>query len=166
METSKEMINELLSYVDSGSFCLEPSAGKGAVAIALKHKKDCKVDVCELSAECLKILQKHSHLYNDIYHGNFLGWINNTIVENKYDFVVAVPPYKDNCDCEHIMTMYHCVKKGGKVITFTLPYWVTGFYSNQVKFREWLSDKKYTMKLFNDDQSYLGCPKMLLIIEK
>ncbi len=163
METSKEMIDELLSYVDESSFVLEPSAGAGDVAFALSNRKNCIVDCVELNEDNFNYLQAHRAALNNVWHKNFLTQFHRP---DMYDAVVAVPPYKDNIDCEHIMHMYEQVKNGGKVVTFTLPYWVTGNFTVQKRFRKWLSDKDYTMKLFEDDKSYLACPKMLLIIRK
>ncbi len=164
MQTSIEMRMELLSHVKEGSYVLEPSAGRGYIAVEL-HKKGCKVDCIELNKENYWYLDtmNRNRWFNEVYNKDFLK-LEPAFIP-KYDYVVAVPPYKDNVDCEHIMHMYDCVKVGGKVISFTLPTWVTGMYSNQIAFRKWLADKKYTIKFF-EDESYVSCPKMLLIIEK
>lgn len=158
METSKEMILNLISQVTLGSTVLEPSAGIGKIVAALLHKR-CKVHACELNASNVEVLKNYP--INYLWHGDFLKVTPYEI----YDFVVAVPPYKDNIDCQHIMKMYDCVKKGGKVISYTLPTWITGMYSNQIAFRKWLSDKNFTIK-FHEDKSYVACPKMIITITK
>lgn len=159
-------MNELVAYVHDESYVLEPSAGTGDLAVKLVALRKCKVDCIELNKLMFKTLEglKKKGIVNRIWNGDFR--IVGSILGETYDAVVAVPPYVDNTDCDHIRMMYECIKVGGKVIAFTLPYWVTGFYTNQIQFRKWLSTKKYTIRLFEDDQSYLSCPKMLLIIEK
>lgn len=96
----------------------------------------------------------------DVVAGDFFTYYTN----QRYDYVVAVPPYRDNIDVAHIQHMLHCVKKGGKVITLTLPYWATGFHSMQRDFRMWLNNHKYTIE-FIEDESYVACPKAILVIE-
>lgn len=161
MNTSLAMINELLSHVNEGSYVLEPSAGDGSIAIRLSVNKKCKVDCIELNEYKANVLRRCGF---DTLHGDFLK--QKIFDKQVYDHAVAVPPYKDNVDCQHIIAMYDCVKPGGTVIAFTLPTWVTGMYSNQIAFRKWLSNKNYVIKIFEDEESYVSCPKMLLIIKK
>lgn len=163
MDTSNKMIDEILLYVTKGSYVLEPSAGGGKLACQLIEQKGCKVDCVELNSDCSRFLES-TGFFNKVIHGDFL---KQTFFDKEvYDFVVAVPPYKNNIDCQHIMAMYDVVKPGGKVLSFTLPYWVTGIHENQVQFRKWLSDKDFKIKFFEDDKSYVSCPKALLIIRK
>jgi hypothetical protein len=163
MNTSTKMTDELLSHVSENSFVLEPSAGQGDIAARLVKEKKCKVDCVELNSSNISILI-NSHLYNNVYHGDFL---KQTFFDKEiYDFVVAVPPYKNNIDCQHIMAMYDVVRIGGIVLSYTLPYWTTGMYDNQKNFRKWLESKDVRIKFFEDEDSYVGCPKALLIIKK
>lgn len=164
MKTSEKMIAALLEHVEPNSTVLEPSAGTGDVIRELL-KKTKKVTAFELNPTKFLNLSISFGEHIDAYQMDFLN-VEVEDGEKKYDHVVAVPPYKDNVDCQHIMKMYECAKEGGTVITFTLPTWITGMYTNQRKFREWLADKDYTMKIFEEPESYLGCPKMLLIIRK
>lgn len=165
MHTTLKMIKELLSYVPYGSTVLEPSAGLGDIAKRLVKEKGCIVDCVELN-ERNALLLSSTILYNKVVHGDFLK-VCDTLPKETYDCVIAVPPYKNNVDCEHIMKMYEVVRTGGKVITFTLPMWVSGTYTNQVNFRKWLKDKYVTkIKFFEDKESYVNCPKALLIIQK
>lgn len=163
METSIAMIDELMKHVMPESYVLEPSAGLGGIAMRLKLQKKCKVDCIELNKENSDILTQ-SKMFDNVIHGDFLK--QKIFDKEIYDHIVAVPPYKNNIDCQHIMAMYDCVKPGGTVISFTLPTWVTGMYFNQVTFRKWLSNKNYSIKFFEDEDSYVACPKMLLIIKK
>jgi hypothetical protein len=164
MQTSQKMIASILDYVEEGSLVLEPSAGYGHLAAAAHVIKRCTVDCIELHDKCIENLltYQQSGSIRDVTKADFLLYPKKAI----YDHVIAVPPYKDNIDCQHIIKMYDFVREEGTIISFTLPHWVTGFYTNQVEFRQWLSDKDYEIKIFDDDESYLSCPKMLLVVRK
>lgn len=162
METSNKMQDALIRYIRGRTYILEPHAGDGSLALNIIQKKQCDVDVIELNSELFALLKQEERFHNRI-HGDFL---KQTHIKDTYDHVVMVPPYKDNVDCQHIMHAFTCTRPGGSVITFTLPYWITGNYSNQIEFRKWLSNKDFSIELFEDDESYLSCPKMLLVIRK
>lgn len=167
MESSIEMYNAILKHIEHFSYVLEPSAGKGGLVFQLIEKKECIVDCIELNEnnyQELISLQNKEGLLHKITHGDFLK--QPIFDKEMYNHVAMIPPYKDNIDCAHIRAAYDIIKPAGSVIAFTLPTWITGFYSNQVEFRKWLSNKKYKIELFEGDESYLSCPKMLLIIEK
>lgn len=162
METSNKMQEALAKYVRPHTYILEPHAGDGSLALYIMQKRACDVDVIELNSDLFAIL-KQEERFHKATHGDFL---KQTDLKDRYNHVVMVPPYKDNIDCEHIMHAFKCVISGGSVITFTAPYWVTGNYSNQIEFRKWISDKNFTIEFFEDDESYMLCPKMLLVIRK
>lgn len=138
---------------------LEPSAGDGKLVNELVKQRCCTVDAIELNNRLFKKLQ--STEVRKAEQADFLQ-IRPLIY---YDYVVAVPPYKDSIDCEHIMHMYKFIKLRGKVVTLTLPYWMTGHMSIHSKFRQWLNTVYYTIK-FIEDKSYAQCPKALLVIQK
>lgn len=164
METSTLMMDELLFHVPKNAHVLEPSAGFGLIARALIKQKQCTVDCVELNRGLIRELNSHK-IYNKVYAGDFLQ-IVNTLPSETYDYVVAVPPYRDNVDCDHIRAMYKVVRTGGTVLSFTLPYWTIGFFERQQEFRRWLKDKNFQIKFIEDAESYVGCPKALMIIKK
>ena len=165
METSDQIVDEILKHITVYSYVLEPSAGRGKLASAMMYYKDCKVDCIELNRDNYNYLVGDDNTYdrfNLVINKDFL----QVPAVAGYDHVAMVPPYKDNQDCEHIIHAYKFIKPGGSVVALTLPYWTTGFYSNQVAFRKWLNDKKFEIKFIEDDKSYVACPKMLLVIKK
>lgn len=160
METSLKLITLILEQCEPGKVTLEPSAGYGTLSERLVTDWNCTVDVVELNKDRANVLRSQE-LYRSVYISDFL----NLNLDRRYDQIAAVPPYKDNVDCQHIMKMFRLLNPGGKLISLTLPLWVTGVYSNQIEFRRWLSDKDYSIKLI-EDTSYVSCPKMLLIVRK
>lgn len=95
----------------------------------------------------------------------------NTVIDKRieasasYNVVAAVPPYKDSMDCTHIKHMYDFLVPGGKLISYTLPIWATGGFTIHRDFRGWLHQKDFRIE-FLEDESYVNCPKALLIITK
>lgn len=175
METSQYIISKLLNQIphfpkrvltNRRLRILEPSAGTGRLARALRSTRDAIVDCCEYNKELAEELKR------DGFHvpvRDFFQFQPNapdaSHLGSGYDYVVAVPPYKDNEDTTHIMHMYRHCKPGGKVISLTLPYWTTGIFSVQREFRQWLADKDYRLQ-FIEDESYVNCPKAIIIINK
>lgn len=141
---------------------LEPSAGKGKLAAELQERLHTKVDCCELN------LANRTHLINNGFNviGNNFLYKCEFLQQDYYDLVVAVPPYKDNIDTTHIQRMYAVCRKGGSVISLTLPYWITGFFTAQREFRQWLQDKDYRIEILPEEESYLSCPKAIIVITK
>lgn len=67
------------------------------------------------------------------------------------------------------MKMYECVKPGGRVISIMSPYWITGNSNIQIKFREWLQDKSYTITMLPDNSYMEGgitVPTILINLER
>lgn len=165
VETSNFLITLLLHKLlfDKRGKVLEPSAGDGKLAEALR-KTGHTVECVELNHALAGILQTKGFT---TYNCDFLNENLLLFPPKDYDYVVAVPPYKDNVDCLHIMKMYEHVRTGGRVISLTLPHWTTGFFQVQRDFRKWLSDKKHYMEIIVDEEkSYFDCPKAILVIEK
>lgn len=163
METSADTITRIIAAIGgkkiSGALTLEPSAGQGKLAEVLRNH-GAKVHVCELNIENIDVLinKGFPHVARD-----FLEYKPDLL----YDLIVAVPPYKDNIDCFHIQKMYSHLKKGGRLVSLTLPHWITGMFTVQRKFRRFLLAKKYKLELLPDtDESYLSAPKMIIVIDK
>lgn len=158
METSQKMIDMILFEFPKKGIVFEPHAGIGKLADALKED-GMTVKCGELNKAYVKVLQDKGY---DIMCYDFMRMPTST----KFPYIAAVPPYKNNIDCHHIMKMYDHLEDGGKLVSFTHPAWTTGFYDNQIEFRRFLRDKTVRVKFLEDDNSYMSCPKMLLIIQK
>ena len=76
---------------------------------------------------------------------------------------------KNNVDIIHIMHMFDFLKNGGTLISLTYPLWIMNNGENQTKFRKWLENKNYTMKMLIDNsfvENYKTQPSIKLIIKK
>lgn len=182
METSQYTINRILKHLPLSTFTdgrkpqvLEPSAGRGKLAKAILLKRDVDVICCELNKNNRDYLAEKGFriVGSDFLTRNFNSWSENEVFgfyvkgRLEFDYVVAVPPYWDNIDCIHIQKMYDVCKKGGKVISLTLPHWITGFFEVQREFRQWLQGKDYSLEILPDeDESYLNAPKAIIVINK
>lgn len=152
-----------MADIKGGHKVLEPSAGIGLLAEGiLRHQPNIQLDCIELNSECKKVLKDKG--FNVIW-SNFLDFRPKYL----YDRVIGAPNFKDNIDCEHVMKMYDCVKEGGKVISIMSPYWMTGDSELQIKFREWLKDKSYTITVLPDNsyvEDGITVPTILINLEK
>jgi len=115
---------------------LEPSAGQGAIikAISKKHP-DKKVDCFELMPVNRTILEKMAT-------ANVIG--SDFLLEtctNKYDRIIANPPFAKNADINHILKMWECINSNGKIITIASKHWKHCNNKKETAFREWLAGK-------------------------
>lgn len=167
MEASKALYAELARHITfPGKRILEPSAGSGGLARFLRdlgHDIQC-IELNETNTAHLRA-QDFKTIKIDFLKFAELMTKSANPVHREYDYVVAIPPYKDNVDCKHIMAMYGLIVPGGKVISLTLPYWTTGMFEVQRDFRNWLRDKDYKLDFIEDD-SYVNCPKAIIEITK
>ena len=148
---------------------LEPSAGSGAIVDYISSNYNIQprdIDCVELNKEKYEILRsKH---YNS-FHWEFLSFATDKNYHEKYDRIIACPPFKKNIDIAHIESMYGLLKTGGILVSLTSPLWITNNEEHQVKFREWLADKDYSMKMLPENsyiEDYKSVPTMIIKIYK
>ena len=164
-ETRQVVIDQMLSglSIPELSLILEPSAGSGNLADGIRRKYNNVIIHCiELNKELQ--MQLHYKSY-PLMGADFFKIDPNP----RYDFVIACPTYKDNIDVEHIMHMYDFLKPGGQIISLTHPAWTTHNSERQVKFRKWLEEKNYSMKMLTDNsfvEDYKTQPSMIITIKK
>lgn len=166
METSLQMMEAMLPFIPLHGKLLDPSCGTGLLMEYINRHCGNSVDGIELNqSKFIEAIERPSNKGN-IIQGDFLSdRIAMKLRGRRYDGIIAVPPYKDGIDCAHIIRMFGTVMPGGVVISYTLPIWVTGTFTHQIEFREWLNQKTYEIK-FIEDESYASCPKALLVIRK
>jgi hypothetical protein len=142
---------------------LEPSAGIGNLADAIKAKNpSVKIDCIELNKNSCNTLKEKGYI---TIRTDFLEYTPRKL----YDAVIAAPTFKNNIDIEHIMHMYDFIHNNGTIISLTSPYWLTGNQDNQIKFREWLKDKNYSLKMLPDNsfiEKYKTVPTAVITIKK
>jgi len=163
--TRQIVIDQMLKDLDLWETdILEPSAGYGDLADGIKKKEpNCRIDCIELNRE------RHNELVSRGYWEAKCADFLKVTPTKLYDFVIATPTYKDNVDVEHIMHMYDFLKPEGKIISLTYPAWIMGESERQVRFRTWLKDKKYSMKMLEDFsfiENYKTQPSIIMEIIK
>jgi len=131
---------------------LEPSAGMGKIIDTIDRCYSftgMQYHMVELNKEKCRYLSlgAMTNPSRTIYHADFLEFKTDI----KFDRIIACPPFKGNTDVLHIEKMYSHLKKKGLLVTLTSPYWLTNNEPIQVKFREWLSDKEYSLHMLPDN---------------
>ena len=152
-----------MADIQDGHKVLEPSAGVGLLAEGiLKHNSNIELDCIELNSYCKKELRDKG--FNVVW-SNFLDFNPKYL----YDRVIGAPTFKDNIDCAHVMKMYECTKPGGRIVSIMSPKWMIENSEIQVKFREWLKYKSYTITVLPDNsyvENGITVPTILINLEK
>lgn len=120
-----------LADITPGMHALEPSAGIGSIADAMREA-GAAVETVELRHALCDILREKGH---SVHHGDFLEWKP----ERKYDLIMMNPPFERGQDAAHVMRAYDLLNPGGKLIAIMS---VGPFYRQDKKsesFREWVS---------------------------
>jgi hypothetical protein len=133
--TPKQICQELINhaYLEQGMKILEPSAGKGDIAQAIKEAFDADLDVCEINYNLGKILTLKG--FNLIAQDCF------DLTEPVYDRIIANPPFGSGQELDHVYHYYNLLVEGGLMVVI-LPESIEFNSRNVYKtFREWLQDK-------------------------
>lgn len=110
-ETPKAVVDLMLEYADlqPSDLILEPSAGKGAIALEML-KRGHKVTACEIHEPfALMLWERIQHVENC----DFLQWDPIGFIFNK---IVANPPFTRQQDIDHVNRMLDMVEPGGRVV--------------------------------------------------
>lgn len=144
--TPQPVIDKMIDLADiyAGMSVLEPSAGKGDIAEALRSYGH-KADVIEIRQSLQEILKLKDF---NIVGNDFLEHTEN------YDRIVMNPPFEKGQDVEHVRHAYSLLNPGGRLVSVMSE---GPFFNSQAKyvaFREWLSETGYSEKL--DSGSFQG----------
>lgn len=132
--TPRPLAESLVERADirPGMKVLEPSAGKGNIADAIREAQPgAKLDTIEPSTTLRSILKLKGH---ELAGDDFL---NHT---DKYDRIVMNPPFENGQDIDHVRHAYDSLEPGGKLVSIMSE---GPFFRNDKKattFREWLDD--------------------------
>jgi type I restriction-modification system DNA methylase subunit len=132
--TPDEYCDKLVVLADikpDDSIC-EPSAGQGAIIKAINKVTDTIPDCFELM-ENNRIVLKNSGLKFNLISDDFLKYKGN-----KYDKIIANPPFSKNQDIDHIKAMYQSLKNGGRLVSISSDMWYSGTQKKQIEFKNWL----------------------------
>jgi hypothetical protein len=113
---------------------LEPSAGRGALVNALRDRhRDIVVD-------CYELMDLNaSYLKRNVPNANIIGddFLNHD-VNDKYDCIVANPPFSKNQDIIHVTKMIEICKEGGNVVSVMSNHWRNCANKKEKAFRDLL----------------------------
>jgi 16S rRNA G966 N2-methylase RsmD len=128
---------------------LEPSAGEGNLLNATwdffnsTYQRFFKITAVELNKEKCDVLKSKG--YNTI-HADFL----NLVIDEKFDVILAAPPFNNNVDIAHIQKMYTLLNENGFIVSLTSPFWLTNNEQHQVQFRAWLQTVNHKIEILPD----------------
>lgn len=139
--TPKTLAARLVEMADikPGMRVLEPSAGKGDIAEAVKAiAPDAKIETVEMSHKLQELLKLKGF---DVVGSDFMDHTG------EYDRIVMNPPFSKGMDVDHVRHAYALLKPGGRIVAIMGEH---AFFANDKKsaeFREWLEDKGESEKL-------------------
>ncbi|HBO1216979.1 TPA: PLxRFG domain-containing protein [Pseudomonas aeruginosa] len=130
--TSAAVTEEAVDAADiqEGMDVLEPSAGMGHMADAIREQTGVEPDVVELSSERRELLEAKGY--------NLVGSDFMEVSGKQYDRIVMNPPFSKGRDIQHVQHAYSLLKPGGRLVA------IMGegafFQSNKAaeNFRAWL----------------------------
>jgi len=128
------VINQMLqlAQIAPGMTVLEPSAGKGDIAEAIRREhRDNPLTVIEVSHTLGKILQLKGF---DVREEDFLKHFG------EYDRILMNPPFEKFQDVNHVRHAYCNLKPGGHLVAIMSE---SPFFRSEVKaqmFRDWLGE--------------------------
>lgn len=142
--TPDDLADELVfqAEVEPHHLILEPSAGQGAIIEALHRvfpKYDKQISCVELMDVNEFILRNKTakKLWN-------VGLVRNDFLtvsfNQKFDRIIANPPFSKNQDIDHIRKMYDLLVPGGRLISIASNHWKLSDNAKETAFRNWLYD--------------------------
>ncbi len=126
-----------MAGISSGMKVLEPSAGNGNIAEAIREA-GADVDVAEISSALRDLLTAKK--FNVVSH-DFMD-----ITEGQYDAIVMNPPFSKNQDIQHVQRAFKLLKPGGKLVAIVGE---GAFFRNDktaTEFRDWLDELGATVE--------------------
>lgn len=128
-----------MAEVKAGMTVLEPSAGTGRIADALKAA-GANVETVEMQSRLRDILQKKGHTVVD--HD-----FTTMDTAKKYDRIVMNPPFEKGQDMAHVKRAYEMLKPGGKIVAIMGEGAFFRGDKKATEFRSWLEGRGVSEKL-------------------
>jgi phospholipid N-methyltransferase len=121
-----------IANISEGMDVLEPSAGNGNIADAIKET-GINPDVIEIASSLREILQAKGH---NLVDNDFLAYTGK-----KYDRIIMNPPFghgAEALDIDHVKHAYSLLKPGGRIVAIMGAGTFFRTDKKAVEFREWL----------------------------
>lgn len=163
--TPKAIVEKMLdeAAIKPGEKVLEPSAGKGNIADAIRENHpDNALDVVEWNTSLNELLTEKGH--------NVVG-VDFLQHSGEYDKIIMNPPFEKGQDIDHIRHAYSLLNDGGRVVCIMSE---GPFYRSDKKateFREWLDSlggvsEKLPEGSFKASERSTGVNTRLVVIDK
>lgn len=139
--TPPDVIETMLDIVDdhgipSDARILEPSAGKGDIADALKERyPNATLSVSEINRQLADILELKGY---DVACYDFLG-IDVDYDDDKFHAIVMNPPFEKGQDIDHVQHAYTWLETGGILVSIMSEGPFFREDKKALQFREWCS---------------------------
>lgn len=132
--TPDELVQQMIEAADlcAGDVVLEPSAGKGDIAVAVKCA-GADVECVEVEGRLVEIL-KAKHLR--VTQGDFLAMPAHA----GFDAVLMNPPFEKGADIDHVRHAFGFVKEGGKLVAIVSAGALYRQDRKATEFRAWLDE--------------------------
>ncbi len=121
-----------LSEVSVIDEVLEPSAGQGAIVKAIHRATNEAKEVFGY-----ELMPLNQTFLNKIVGFKLLG-DDFLKCDTSFDKIIANPPFNKNQDIDHILYMYKCLKKGGRLVSLASKHWQLSNNKKETAFRNFL----------------------------
>ncbi len=163
-ETPDAIVDELLTHANlrSGLECLEPSAGKGAIAKALRAY-GCNVTCCELDQGRADYLKAKGF---EVFREDFLM---RFCPDKMYDRVVMNPPFARQADIAHVRQAFGHLRFGGRLVSVMSAGVRFRGDKTATEFREWVDGLAGDLFSLPDDsfkESGTGVHTCVVVLDK
>lgn len=153
----------ILADVRAGMKVLEPSAGNGSIAQAIR----------EIVPEAdLELVERNFKLRNILELKGF-NLVDSDFLEHKgkYDRIIMNPPFENFQDIDHVLHAFECLKPGGFIVAIMCE---SAFFRKDRKaftFRNWLENYPYLSEqlpsgTFSKEITSTGVVSRLITIQK
>lgn len=122
---------------------LEPSAGKGNIADAIRQAgAQHLVDCIEINTDLRRILEAKGHklVAGDLLTYEIPSYADGTPTLDGYDRILMNPPFEDGQDMGHVRHAYSMLAPGGRLVAITSRHWTFAADRAATEFREWVDD--------------------------
>jgi phospholipid N-methyltransferase len=123
-----------LAEIEEGHKVLEPSAGDGAIVKAVNRI------LPNMIVHCYEKMQLNKTELEKINTTKIIGEDFLTHGKEKFDRIVANPPFSNNQDIDHVRKMYDSLNKGGRLVSITSTHYINSNNNKETEFKDWLKE--------------------------
>jgi hypothetical protein len=146
--------------LEEGLTLLEPEAGSGHIADAIKSEYNLTAEVCEVHPRLRELLELKGY--------RFAGCDFLTDVTRKFDRIIMNPPFEKQADIDHVRKAFSVLNPGGRLVSVMAPGFEFRSDRKSTEFRAWLDEVGGTWEDLPDGafkSSGTGVSTRLVVIE-